>query len=123
MVHGRMIRPEVAGAVPLKVDAASIKDIPGARVVWRDGFLGVVANREWDAIQASRTLKVEWSKTAPPFPNQTALYNYIRSAPVRQRQVEGKPAGDIEAAFRSAARVIEAEYEWPFQSHASMGPA
>ena len=123
MVHGRMIRPEVAGAVPLKVDAASINDIPGARVVWRDGFLGVVADREWDAIQASRTLKVEWSKTAPPFPNQTALYDHIRSAPVRKRQVEGKPAGDIDAAFSSAARVIEAEYEWPFQSHASMGPA
>jgi nicotinate dehydrogenase subunit B len=123
MAHGRMVRPEVAGAVPLKVDAASIKNIPGARVVWRDGFLGVVADREWDAIQASRTLKVEWSKTAPPFPNQTALYDHIRSAPARKRQVEGKPAGDIDAAFSSAARVIEAEYEWPFQSHASMGPA
>ena len=42
---------------------------------------------------------------------------------MRKRQVEGKPAGDIDAAFSSAARVIEAEYEWPFQSHASMGPA
>jgi nicotinate dehydrogenase subunit B len=31
--------------------------------------------------------------------------------------------GDVDAAFKSAARVIEAEYEWPFQSHASMGPA
>jgi CO/xanthine dehydrogenase Mo-binding subunit len=31
--------------------------------------------------------------------------------------------GDVEGAFKTAARVIEAEYEWPFQSHASMGPA
>src|SRR5689334_23016554 len=34
MVHGRMIRPEIAGAVPVKVDEKSIADIPGARVVW-----------------------------------------------------------------------------------------
>ena len=30
--------------------------------------------------------------------------------------------GDVDAAFKTAARVVEAEYEWPFQSHASMGP-
>jgi nicotinate dehydrogenase subunit B len=29
----------------------------------------------------------------------------------------------VAEAFRTAARVVEAEYEWPFQSHASMGPA
>src|SRR5207302_1490033 len=41
MVHGRMIRPAVAGAVPVKVDESSIKDIPGAQVVHQNGFLGV----------------------------------------------------------------------------------
>jgi nicotinate dehydrogenase subunit B len=123
MVHGRMIRPDVAGSVPVKVDEASIKDIPGAKVVWRNGFLGVVADREWDAIQASRQLKVEWSKVEAPFPNQDALYDHIRAAPVRKRQVEGKEAGNVDDVFSTATRVIEAEYEWPFQSHASMGPA
>ncbi|HUI97636.1 MAG TPA: molybdopterin cofactor-binding domain-containing protein [Xanthobacteraceae bacterium] len=122
MLHARMIRPAVAGAVPVKVDESSIKDIPGAKVVWQEGFLGVAAEREWDAIQAMRTLKVEWSSAAPPFPSQAALYDHIRNAPVRKREVE-KQNGDVDAAFKSAARVIEAEYEWPFQSHASMGPA
>jgi nicotinate dehydrogenase subunit B len=60
MVHGRMIRPAVAGSVPVKVDESSIKDIPGAKVVLDQGFLGVVADREWDAIQAAEKLKVEW---------------------------------------------------------------
>jgi nicotinate dehydrogenase subunit B len=122
MLHARMIRPSVAGAVPVKVDEASIKDIPGAKVVWKDAFLGVVAPREWDAIQAMEKLKVEWSQAAPPFPTQAALYDHIRKAPVRKRDVE-KQNGDVDAAFKSAAKVIEAEYEWPFQSHASMGPA
>ena len=122
MVHGRMIRPAVAGQVPVKVDEASIKDIPGAKVVWDKGFLGVVADKEWDAIKAAEALKVEWSQAAPPFPNQTALYDHIRKAPSRKTQID-KQNGDVDEAFRTAARVIEAEYEWPFQSHACMGPA
>src|SRR5690349_7444013 len=123
MAHGRMIRPAVAGAVPVKVDEGSIKDIPGARVVWDQGFLGVVADKEWDAIKAAQQLKVTWSSPSPPFPDQAALYDHIRKAPVRKSEIEGKPVGDVDAAFNNAARVIAAEYEWPFQSHASMGPA
>jgi len=122
MVHGRMIRPPVAGSVPVKVDESSIKDIPGAQVVWKNGFLGVVADREWDAIQAMSKLKVEWSQVKPPFPAQAALFDVIKKSPVRKRTVE-KEVGDVDAAFKAAAKVIEAEYEWPFQSHASMGPA
>jgi nicotinate dehydrogenase subunit B len=122
MMHGRMIRPAVAGAVPVKVDDSAIKNIPGARVVWDKGFLGVVADKEWDAIQAAEKLKVEWSVQQPPFPEQASLHDYIRKASVRKRMVE-QQNGDVDAAFKSAAKVIEAEYEWPFQSHASMGPA
>ncbi|HEY5962778.1 MAG TPA: molybdopterin cofactor-binding domain-containing protein, partial [Xanthobacteraceae bacterium] len=122
MVHGRMIRPAVAGQVPVKVDESSIKGIPGAKVVWDKGFLGVVADKEWDAIKAAETLKVEWSQVNPPFPDQTTLYDHIRKAPVRKAQVD-KQNGNVDDAFKSAARVIEAEYEWPFQSHACMGPA
>src|SRR5215470_1608237 len=122
MVHGRMIRPTVAGALPIKVDESSIKDIPGAKIVWDKGFLGVVADREWDAIQASKKLKVEWSDVTPPFPEVAALYDHIRKAPVRKRE-ESKHIGNVDDAFRRAARIVEADYEWPFQSHASMGPA
>jgi nicotinate dehydrogenase subunit B len=81
MVHGRMIRPQVAGAVPVKVDDSAIKDIPGAKVVWDKGFLGVVADKEWDAIQAAEKLKVEWSLQPPPFPEQASLHDTIRKAP------------------------------------------
>ena len=122
MVHARMIRPAIAGAVPVKVDETSIKDIPGAKVVWDKGFLGVVADKEWGAIKAAETLKVEWSQVADPFPEQASLYDHIRKAPVRKRQVEAE-SGNVDDAFKTAAKVIEAEYEWPFQSHASMGPA
>jgi nicotinate dehydrogenase subunit B len=122
MVHARMIRPAVAGSKPVKVDEASIKDIPGAKVVWQDAFLAVVADKEWDAIQAMQNLKVEWSQEKPPFPPQATLYDVIRKSRVRKRSVETN-VGNVDDAFKTAARVIEAEYEWPFQSHAAMGPA
>jgi len=38
MLHARMIRPTVAGAVPVTVDEKSIGDIPGAKVVWIKDF-------------------------------------------------------------------------------------
>lgn len=122
MVHARMIRPPVAGATPANVDEGSIKDIPGVQVVRQNGFLAVVAEREWDAIRAADKLKVEWSDAKPPFPKPAEIYDHIRKASVvKQQQEENK--GDVDAAFKNAARVIEAEYEWPFQSHAAMGPA
>jgi nicotinate dehydrogenase subunit B len=123
MLHGRMIRPDVAGAVPVKVDESSIADISGARVVWDKGFLAVVAEREWDAVKAAQKLKVEWTGAKPPFPDQVVLYDHVRKAPVRKREIGGKEAGNVDEAFKSAARIVEAEYEWPFQSHACMGPA
>src|SRR5262249_55565651 len=103
MLHARMIRPKVAGAVPEKVDESSIKDIPGAKVVGQEDSLAAVADKEWNAIKASQALKVEWSKAAPPFPNQAKLYDHIRNAPVRKREVE-KQNGNVDEAFKTAAK-------------------
>ncbi len=122
MLHGRMLRPAVAGSVPAAVDNASIAGIPGARVVWKQGFIGVVAPREWDAIRAAAALKVTWSQVTPPFPGSDKLYDHIRAAKVVKRE-EPVKQGDADAAIAGAAKLVEAEYEWPFQSHASMGPA
>src|SRR5262249_715738 len=123
MLHARMIRPPVAGSTPVKVDEASIKDIGGAKIYLEKGFLAVYAENEWDAIKASQKLKVEWSDVKPPFVEQATLYDHIRKAPARKRVDEGKQAGNVDEAFRTAARVVELEYEWPFHSHASIAPA
>jgi len=119
MVHARMIRPPVAGAVATAVD---VSHLPRVRAVHRGAFVAVVAEEEWTAIRAAEQARVAWSDPPRPFPEQAALYEHIRAAPVVQRQME-REGGDVDAAFAGAARVVEAEYEWPFQGHASMGPA
>jgi CO/xanthine dehydrogenase Mo-binding subunit len=122
MLHGRMIRPLVAGAVPVKVDQAALSHLPDVQVVWRDGLLGVVAAKEWNAVKAARELQVEWSAPAAAFPAQDALYEAIEAATA---VAKGGPApvGDTQAALARASKILSATYRWPFQSHASMGPA
>jgi CO/xanthine dehydrogenase Mo-binding subunit len=122
MLHGRVIRAPVAGAVPVSVDEASVKDIPGVRIVNKQGFLAIVAEKEWNAIRAAEKLNVTWSQSAPNFPGQAAIHDHIRQAPVRKRAEDSKK-GDIGPVFATATKVVTAEYEWPFQSHASMGSA
>ena len=90
-----MIRPPVAGAVPLAVDEGSVHDIPGVRVVHDKGFIGIVAEREWDAVQAAERLKITWSEPAPPFPENAALYRHIGQA----RVARPAHAGAAEAAI------------------------
>src|SRR5262245_18647790 len=122
MLHARMIRPRKAGAPVAGVDEGSIRAVRGARVVRDRDFLAVVAEREWDAARAARMLKVTWTAPADPFPPMEGLHDHIRAATPLKRD-EPVRQGDLDAAFKGAARVISAEYEWPFQSHASMGPA
>jgi CO/xanthine dehydrogenase Mo-binding subunit len=133
MAHARMIRPPVAGAVPVTVDEKSIADIPGAKVVWIKNFLGVVAEKEWNAVRAAKALKVTWSESTAHFPGHDKLFEHIRNAPVVARSgdravraagaSQERANGSVEDAFKRAAFVLEGEYEYPTMSHASMGPA
>src|SRR5256712_6871588 len=122
MLHARVIRPPSAGCGPVALDESSIAEIPGARVVREKDLVAGVAAHEWAAVRAARVLKVTWAPPCAPFPEMTGLYDHIRQAKVTGAQVPIKK-GDVEEALKTASRVVEAEYEWPFQSHASMGPA
>jgi CO/xanthine dehydrogenase Mo-binding subunit len=122
MLHARMIRPSVAGAVPVAVDGTSIAHIEGAQAVWIKDLLAVVAESEWNAVRAARALKVTWSESKPNFPGNDGLHAHIRNAPVVKRTIQ-RENGSVEEGFKQAVRVIAGEYEYPTQSHASMGPA
>ena len=122
MLHARVVRPPTAGCAPVTVDESSIGGIPGARVIREKELVAVVAEREWDAVRAAATLKVTWAQPCTPFPPMETLYDHIRQAkPIGGGVPVNK--GDVDATLKTAHRVIEAEYEWPLQSHASMGPA
>ncbi|PWK33800.1 xanthine dehydrogenase family protein molybdopterin-binding subunit [Cupriavidus plantarum] len=129
MLHGRVIRPPYAGRdcgdfvghSLIDVDRTSIADVPGVVGVHVEGdFIGVVAEREEQAIEAARRLKVRW-KPVPPLPDLNAPEAALRAAPGQRRQLA--QTGDTAAAIRAAAHRVERTYVWPYQMHGSIGPS
>ena len=124
MVHARNVRPPVAGATLVSVDEASVRTIPGfIRVVTKGNYVAVVCEREEQAIKAATQLKATWTKPASaPFPPSERLYDYIRAATPTSGAAPAV-TGDPDGALASAARALEADYEFPFQGHTAIGPA
>ena len=120
MLHGRVIRPPAVGAKLVDVDEASIAAIPGARVVRIANFIGVVADNEWDAVSAARMLKARWSPSAP-LVSDAGVRAWMRTGPFEADETLVKK-GDARAALVNAQKVT-AEFYWPVQSHASLGPS
>jgi len=122
MLHGRVVRPSGVGATLVSVDENSVKGIPGfVKAVVQRNFVGVVAENEWAAIRAAETLKVTWTAPKPVFPEQRELYQHLRSATPKVSR-DGIVRGDATAGMANAAKKLQASYDWPFQSHATMGP-
>lgn len=119
MVHGRVVRPPEIGATLESVDEKSVQHIPGLiKVVVRKNFVGVVAEKQWQAAQAASALKISW-RPGPSLPEQKNFYDYIRKQPSRQALlVDSK---DVDAKLNSAAHVLKASYLHPYQAHGSVG--
>ncbi|MBI1876133.1 MAG: molybdopterin-dependent oxidoreductase, partial [Acidobacteria bacterium] len=124
MVHARNVKPPVAGATLISIDESSVRGIPGfVKVVSKGNYVAVVCEREEQAIAAARQLKVNWKKPAtPPFPASDDLFTHIRHA-TPTSSAKPNVSGDPEAGLSGAAKLIEAEYEFPFQGHTAIGPA
>lgn len=124
MVHARNVKPPFAGAKLAGIDESSVRNLPGfVRVVTKGNYVAVVCEREEQAINASRSLKVTWEKPATaPFPSSENLFQYMREV---KPTSSSKPTlvGDPDSVFANAPKVIEADYDIPFQGHTAISGA
>jgi CO/xanthine dehydrogenase Mo-binding subunit len=120
MLHARVVRPPAVGASLVSLDEASVQSIPGVRVVRIKDFLGVVAADEWDAISAARLLRARWSESATLL-GSDGVRTWMKSGPFEGDETLVRK-GDAKQALADAKKV-SAEFYWPVQSHASLGPS
>jgi len=100
---------------------------PGGNVTWA-GRVAIVAETWWHAHNArNKVLKVDWDYG--PTRSQSTT-GYLASIKGLASKASQEPAGgngtakdgDVEAAFKTAAKVVEAQYEFPLLSHAPLEP-
>jgi nicotinate dehydrogenase subunit B len=120
MVHGRVVRPPHYGATLESADEAAAEAVPGVIAVVRDGsFLGVVAEREEQAIKARTALAdaAKW-KGGPELPDPARIYEHLKSLSSKDEAI-----GVKQAPVPAGARILEATYTKPYIAHASIGPS
>jgi hypothetical protein len=131
MWHGRIIRPRGQGAygdgtnpVAVKIDESSIKHLPNVKIIKVGNVVGVVAPKEYDAIQAAAQLKVQWSDP-PVLSGSGNLWSWMReqdSAGKAPARIATQTAGFSDAAMKSAAKTYSGTWTYHYQMHAPIGP-
>ncbi len=124
MVYATVQQCPVIGGKVKSFDAAQAKGMPGVLAVVQisDG-VAVVADTWWRAKKASDTVKVQWDEGAGAALSDASVIEATRQAAKTGKVLEiTKPQGDVAAALKGAAKVIEAEYISPMQSHSPLEP-
>jgi len=100
--------------------------VPSSGIVGSDAGIepgiAILADTWWQAQTARKALKVDWdlgpgvSQSTDQFSTQAAAL--FKQPPANTLRV----TGDVDAALASAAKVVEADYAYPFISHATLEP-
>jgi nicotinate dehydrogenase subunit B len=135
MLHGRIVRPRGQalfgfGSPIVSVDSSTIAHIPDVKIVQRGNFLGVVAPKEYDAIQAASILKVQWADPPAVLPGSGNEFMGMRALDSAGKTVwstndlggYGANFGNVDTALASAAHVVGGTFGWPTNDHTPIGP-
>ena len=123
MVFGRVVRPPSAGASLDTIDERRARAMAGVVAVVRiSSFLGVVAEREEQAIVAANALRASarWTPRDMRLPDENRLPQALKSFASDDAVIKetGQPP-----APGAVAQWVEATYSRPYLSHASIGPS
>jgi nicotinate dehydrogenase subunit B len=118
MLHGKVVRPPIVGARLVTVDRSSVAGMPGnVQIVVKNDFVGVVADTEWNAIQAASALAVNWT-VGDTLPDQSNLYTWMRQQQSADSLIVD--SGGTDQTLTTAIKTVNAQYSYPFQMHGSL---
>ncbi|MFB9173365.1 molybdopterin cofactor-binding domain-containing protein [Roseibium salinum] len=113
--------PRFGGKVK-SFDAGEAEKVPGVvKILEIPNGVAVVARSTWPAIKARDLLKVEWDDSGAEMRSSDALLAELREMTAAPG-IKVREDGDVDAALESAAKVIEADYDFPFLAHGTMEP-
>jgi isoquinoline 1-oxidoreductase beta subunit len=124
MVYASLEQSPVIGGTVKSVDSAAAKAMPGVvDVVQIPDGVAVVANSYWGAVKARRALKIEWDLGPGASLSTAGMIQSHMDAAKSGKVIPVQPAkGDAKGAIGSAAKVVNATYISPLQSHSPLEP-
>jgi isoquinoline 1-oxidoreductase beta subunit len=84
--------------------------------------VAIIAKDTWSAFQAKEKLKIEWDLSAA---STDSTAQFSAEAQKLATVFPAKPdenVGDVDKSFANAAKTVDAYYEYPFASHATLEP-
>lgn len=133
MVYASIERPPVFGGKLKSYDDSEARNIKGvSQTVTVPPFkppygfqplggVAVIADNTWAAMQGRKKLKVDWD-LGPNATLDSASYKKQLQETARKTCKVARNEGDVDAVFKTAAKVHEAEYYVPHLAHAPMEP-
>jgi isoquinoline 1-oxidoreductase beta subunit len=105
-------------------DAAKVEGMRGVKKVVPVGDTGVavVADNFWNAKTALTALPIVWDEGPNAKVTSATIADMLKEGLDADQAFVGNKAGDAKAALAGAAKVVEAVYSYPYQSHATMEP-
>lgn len=122
LLSARVLHAPVFGASVKSFDATAAKAIKGVRhVVQIQSGVAVVADHWWAASKGVDALKVEWDLgAAADFSSESQRKSM--DALLTGDGASAKATGDVAAALKAAKDPIDAEFDFPYLSHAPLEP-
>ena len=132
MLYATFLKAPVFAAKVAKVDLAPAEAVKGVRHAFvvdggteLEGLLGgvvVVADTWWAARKGRDALEVAWADH--PTSDQSSAGFIARAAELHAQPPHRnlKTVGDVDAALKGAAKVVSADYSYPFNAHATLEP-
>ena len=122
MVYAMIQRPEQFGMKLKSFDGSIAKSMPGIiDVVSFKNNVAVVGKSTWQVLKARKMLKIEYEKEFDLESTEDHDKLFLNLMDNGQATVRRKD-GDVDTAFKNAAKVIKGEYQCPFISHSPMEP-
>jgi isoquinoline 1-oxidoreductase beta subunit len=114
----------VHGGKVKNFDAAKVQGMRGVKsvVAVGDSGVAVVADGFWNAKTALAALPVVWDEGPNVNVSSASIARMLNEGLDADQAFIGHKVGDTDAAIAGAAKVVEAVYSYPYQSHAPMEP-
>ena len=126
MLTAVVLHPPRFGAKLTSFDAAKAKAVKGVQEVVAfstsaTNGVAVLAKDYWTAKNGRDALVAEWDESAAlKMSSSDILAEYKKLAATQG--IPARKEGDAESALKSAARTLEASYEFPYLAHAALEP-